>query len=71
MEGLKLALQGVERVIVVEASAGQLEDEVRLALSRAGVRDYPEMESVRRMGGILPQQDEIMAQVLGKKEVRA
>ena len=71
VEGLKLALQGVERVIVVEASAGQLEDEVRLALSRAGVRDYPEMESVRRMGGILPQQDEIMAQVLGQKEVRA
>ncbi len=71
VEGLKLALQGVERVIVVEASAWQLEDEVRLALSRAGVRDYPEMESVRRMGGILPQQDEIMAQVLGQKEVRA
>ena len=71
VEDLKLALQGVERVIVVEASAGQLEDEVRLALSRAGVRDYPEMESVRRMGGILPQQDEIMAQVLGQKEVRA
>jgi len=71
VEDLKLALQGVERVIVVEASAGQLEDEVRLALSRAGVRDFPEMESVRRMGGILPQQDEIMAQVLGQKEVRA
>jgi pyruvate/2-oxoacid:ferredoxin oxidoreductase alpha subunit len=71
VDDLKEALRGAERVIVVEASAGQLEDEVRLALSRAGVRNYPEMESVRRMGGILPQQDEIMAQVLGQKEVRA
>ncbi len=71
IEALKTALQGTERLVVVEASAGQLENEVRLALSKAGVRDYPEIESVRRMGGILPQQDEILAQVLGKKEVLA
>jgi pyruvate/2-oxoacid:ferredoxin oxidoreductase alpha subunit/NAD-dependent dihydropyrimidine dehydrogenase PreA subunit len=71
IEALKAALQGAERLIVVEASAGQLENEVRLALSKAGVRDYPEIESVRRMGGILPQQDEILARVLGRKEVLA
>jgi 2-oxoglutarate ferredoxin oxidoreductase subunit alpha/2-oxoisovalerate ferredoxin oxidoreductase alpha subunit len=59
-----------QRIVVVEASAGQLEDEVRLALSKAGIRNYPEIESVRRMGGILPQQDEVMAQVLGRKEAR-
>ena len=35
------------------------------------IRQFPELESVRRMGGVLPQQSEIMAQVLGKKEVRA
>ena len=71
IEGLKAALRGAERLVVVEASPGQLENEVRLALSKAGVRDYPEIESVRRMGGILPQQDEILAQVLGRKEVLA
>ena len=71
IEALKTALHGAERLVVVEASAGQLENEVRLALSKAGIRDYPEIESVRRMGGILPQQDEILARVLGRKEVLA
>ena len=71
IEALKTALHGAERLVVVEASAGQLENEVRLALSKAGIRDYPEIESVRRMGGILPQQDEILAQVMGRKEVLA
>ena len=71
IEALRAALEGATRLVVVEASAGQLEDEVRLALSRAGVRDYPEIESVRRMGGILPQQDEITTRVLGRKGVLA
>lgn len=67
---LESAMAKAQRIVVVEASAGQLEDEVRLALSKAGIRNYPEIESVRRMGGILPQQDEITAQVLGRKEAR-
>lgn len=67
---LESAMASAQRIVVVEASAGQLEDEVRLALSKAGIRNYPEIESVRRMGGILPQQDEVMAQVLGQKEAR-
>ncbi len=71
VEQLVAAMKGAQRLVVVEASAGQLEDEVRLALSKAGVREFPDIESVRRMGGILPQQDEITAQVLGGKEVRA
>jgi pyruvate/2-oxoacid:ferredoxin oxidoreductase alpha subunit/NAD-dependent dihydropyrimidine dehydrogenase PreA subunit len=71
VEELKAAIQGADRIVVVEASAGQLENEVRLALSKAGVREFPELESVRRMGGVLPQQSEIMARVLGKKEVSA
>jgi 2-oxoisovalerate ferredoxin oxidoreductase alpha subunit len=71
VEELRAALQGAERLLVVEASAGQLEDELRLALSKAGIRQFPEIESVRRMGGILPQQSEIMTKVLGRKEVRA
>jgi pyruvate/2-oxoacid:ferredoxin oxidoreductase alpha subunit len=71
VEQLKAAIHGADRIVVVEASAGQLEDEVRLALSKAGIRVFPELESLRRMGGVLPQQSEIMALVLEKKEVRA
>lgn len=59
------------RLIVMEAGPGQLEDEVRLALSHAGVREYPEFESVRRAGGILPQQDDVIRQVLRGSEVMA
>ena len=44
------------RLVVVEASAGQLEDELRLALSHAGVHAPPPIEHVRRMGGVLPSQ---------------
>ena len=71
VEELRAAIQGADRIVVVEASNGQLEDEIRLALSKAGIRQFPELEAVRRMGGVLPQQSEIMALVLGKKEVRA
>lgn len=71
VEELKAAIKGAQRLVVVEASAGQLEDEVRLALSKAGVRQFPEIENVRRMGGVLPQQSEIMTRVLGQKEVLA
>jgi pyruvate/2-oxoacid:ferredoxin oxidoreductase alpha subunit/NAD-dependent dihydropyrimidine dehydrogenase PreA subunit len=53
-------IRGATRVVVVEASDRQLEDELRLALSRAGVRDHPTIESVRRYGGVLPQQAEII-----------
>ena len=53
----------------VEASNGQLEDEVRLALSHAGVHDPPRIESVRRYAAILPQQDEVVRHVRdGSKE---
>jgi pyruvate/2-oxoacid:ferredoxin oxidoreductase alpha subunit len=52
-----------KRIIVVEASAGQLEDEIRIALSRTNVRGIVPIEHVRRMGGMLPQQDDIVAKV--------
>ena len=58
------------RIIVVEASAGQLEDELRLALSHANARGIPDIESIRRYGGVLPQQDEIAAAVLAPAGVR-
>ena len=49
-------------LIIVEAGAGQLEDELRLALSHAGV-GVPPIERVRHYGGVLPQQREIVSAV--------
>jgi pyruvate/2-oxoacid:ferredoxin oxidoreductase alpha subunit len=57
-------LARARRLIVVEASDGQLEDELRLALSHAGVRPVPTIENVRRSGGSLPQPAEIVQKVL-------
>ena len=56
-------------IVVVEASAGQLEDEVRLALSHADVYAPPPIHHVRHQGGILPQLEEIVAAVMSAKEV--
>jgi pyruvate/2-oxoacid:ferredoxin oxidoreductase alpha subunit/NAD-dependent dihydropyrimidine dehydrogenase PreA subunit len=53
----------VKRIVVVEASNGQLEDEVRLALSHAGCAPLPVFSSVRHFGGMLPQQTEVVAHV--------
>jgi pyruvate/2-oxoacid:ferredoxin oxidoreductase alpha subunit len=62
-------LDRTKRLVVVEASDGQLENELRLALSHAGVHKPPAIEHVRRYGGWLPQQDEIMQRVLDTEEV--
>jgi 2-oxoisovalerate ferredoxin oxidoreductase alpha subunit len=50
------------RIVVVEASDGQLEDEMRLALSHAGAPAV-EITHVQRYGGILPSQREILEAV--------
>jgi len=63
-------LPKARRIVVVEASDGQIEDEMRLALSHAGVHAPPPIEHVRRMGGMLPQQSEIVAHVLAGEEAR-
>jgi pyruvate/2-oxoacid:ferredoxin oxidoreductase alpha subunit len=62
-------LDGVQRLVVVEASDGQLEDEMRLALSKAGVDKPPEIGHVRRHGGVLPGQAEIVERILAAEEV--
>ena len=62
VDALLPLLPHVRRLVVVEASDGQLEDELRLALSHAGVAP-PRIEHVRRMGGMLPSQREILAAV--------
>ena len=55
----------------MEASNGQLEDEMRLAISHAGVERPPAIESVRRFGGVLPLQREIVDRVVSGKGVAA
>ncbi len=58
-----------KKIVVVEASNGQLEDEMRLALSHAGVQNLPVIESIRRFGGVLPQMHEIIERVNTAEEV--
>jgi len=59
VDALLPLLARARRLLVVEASDGQLEDEVRLALSRA---DAPRIAlgGVRRLGGVLPSEGEIL-----------
>ncbi len=65
---LEPLLDRARGMIVVEAGPGQLEDEVRLALSHAGVRSVPPISDVRRYGGVLPQQQEILDRVIALVE---
>jgi pyruvate/2-oxoacid:ferredoxin oxidoreductase alpha subunit len=71
IDRLRPLLDRVRRIVVVEASNGQLEDEMRLAISHAGVDRVPAIDSVRRFGGILPQQREIVDRVAQGKGVLA
>lgn len=50
-------------LIVVEAGPGQLEDEMRLALSHADVHAPPPIERIQRYGGVLPQEKEIVEKI--------
>jgi pyruvate/2-oxoacid:ferredoxin oxidoreductase alpha subunit len=61
-------LERVRQVVVVEAAGGQLEDELRLALSHEGAGAGLVIDHVQRYGGILPTQAEIVAAV---RRVRA
>ncbi len=70
---LEPLLHRARGILVVEAGPGQLEDELRLALSHA-VSSHaasshervapPPIESVRHYGGVLPQANEIIDRVL-------
>jgi pyruvate/2-oxoacid:ferredoxin oxidoreductase alpha subunit/ferredoxin len=48
------------RIVVVEASDGQIEAELRLALSERGAGAGIPITHVRRLGGVLPSQPEIV-----------
>ena len=56
-------LRHAKRVVVIEAGHGQLEDEMRLALSHANVVP-PGVCHVQHEGGVLPQAAEIVARVM-------
>jgi pyruvate/2-oxoacid:ferredoxin oxidoreductase alpha subunit len=56
-------LERARRILVVEASDGQLEDELRLALSHAGVKAHFEIDHLQHHGGVLPTQREVVAAV--------
>ncbi len=63
IDALAPLLPKIERIVMVEASSGQLEDELRLAVSRASL-PLPQIDRVQRYGGMLPQQAEIVERVL-------
>lgn len=63
IDALLPLLDRVRGLIVVEAGAGQLEDELRLAVSHAGFQGLPPIERLRHYGGVLPQQHEILEAV--------
>ncbi len=56
---LEPLLDHVTDIVVVEASDGQIENEVRLALSYSDAK-RPRFHHVRHMGGVLPQEAEIV-----------
>jgi pyruvate/2-oxoacid:ferredoxin oxidoreductase alpha subunit/NAD-dependent dihydropyrimidine dehydrogenase PreA subunit len=62
IDNLRPLLDRVTQVVVVEASDGQLEDELRLALSHEG-KGGIEFHNVRHMGGILPEEHEVVDKV--------
>ena len=65
---LKPLLPHLRRIVVVEASPGQLEDELRLALSYAGIVP-PLLAHIQHYGGVLPAQREIVEHVLAGTSV--
>jgi len=63
VDALAKLIPQIRQIVVVEASNGQLEDEIRLSLSKAGVTQLPPISFVRRFGGILPQTHEIVEKI--------
>ncbi len=63
IDALLPLVERARSLIVVEAGSGQLEDELRLAVSHAGVEVVPNIERVQRYGGVLPQQSEIVEKI--------
>jgi 2-oxoglutarate ferredoxin oxidoreductase subunit alpha/2-oxoisovalerate ferredoxin oxidoreductase alpha subunit len=64
IDALRPVAERARRIVVVEASAGQLEDELRLAMSHGEIGQGVVIDHVRRMGGVLPGQREIVERVV-------
>jgi pyruvate/2-oxoacid:ferredoxin oxidoreductase alpha subunit/ferredoxin len=60
VDSLLPAIGRARGLLVVEAGSGQLEDEMRLALSYADVDRVPPIHRLQHYGGVLPQQQEIL-----------
>lgn len=69
IDHLKPLLGKAKKLLVVEASNGQLEDELRLALHHAGITGV-EIHHLRHMGGILPVDREVVELARTLTEVR-
>jgi pyruvate/2-oxoacid:ferredoxin oxidoreductase alpha subunit len=69
IDSLRPLLGTAADIVVVEASDGQLENELRLAMSHAGANGIP-IHHLRHMGGVLPQESEIVEIVRRIREVR-
>ncbi len=65
IDGLLGLLGRARGIVMVEAGPGQLEDELRLALSWSGYGPVPPIHRVVRYGGVLPQQHDIINEVAG------
>ena len=70
IDALTEILPQVQGLLMVEGSNGQLEDELRLAISHRGL-PTPAIEHIRHFGGILPSQHEIVEKISSLVEVAA
>jgi pyruvate/2-oxoacid:ferredoxin oxidoreductase alpha subunit/ferredoxin len=59
IDALRPILETVKDILVVEASDGQLEDEIRLAMHHAGIDGF-RFHQLHHMGGIMPEVSEIV-----------
>ncbi len=68
IELLRPHLEPLRGILVVEAGNGQIEDELRLALSHAGACDVAPIHFIRHYGGVLPDLREIVEKVQAMAE---
>jgi pyruvate/2-oxoacid:ferredoxin oxidoreductase alpha subunit len=69
IDHLRPLLEKAKDIFIVEASDGQLEDELRLALHRASVNNGFRFHHLHHMGGILPETEEVYEQAKTIMEV--
>jgi len=69
IDALRAEMPHLTDIVVVEASDGQLENELRLALSYANANGVP-IHNLRHLGGVLPQEGEIVRTIQRIAEAR-